>query len=132
MTNSIIEPRTRCIPVTYDDIRKLALTWPEVEDGTSHGTSALRVRKRLLARLKEDGDSLVVIGVPQEEREMLIETQPKIFYHTEHYRDYPTVLIRLSKAKRHRRAVPAPPLARARIEENGAGVRVPSVREPVV
>ncbi len=85
---------------TYDDVRKLALAWPEVEDSTSHGSWALRVRKRLLARLKEDGDSLVVIGVPPEERQMLIETQPKIFYHTEHYRDYPTVLIRLSKATR--------------------------------
>jgi hypothetical protein len=34
------------------------------------------------------------------EREMLVETRPKIFYFTEHYRDYPMVLIRLSKAKR--------------------------------
>jgi hypothetical protein len=86
--------------MTYDDVRNIALAWPQVEDATSHGTPALRVRKRLLARLKEDNDTLVVIGVPPEEREMLIETQPKIFYHTEHYRDYPTVLIRLSKAKR--------------------------------
>jgi hypothetical protein len=86
--------------VTYDDVRKFALGWPEVEDAESHGTPALRVRKRLLARIKDDNDSLVVIGVPQEEREMLIETAPKIFYYTDHYRDYPTVLIRLSRAKR--------------------------------
>jgi hypothetical protein len=86
--------------MTFDDIRKLTLVWPEVEDGTSHGTAALKVRKKLLARLKEDGDSLVVLGVPLDEREMLIESQPKIFYFTDHYKDYPTVLVRLSKAKR--------------------------------
>jgi hypothetical protein len=86
--------------MTFDDVRKIALAWPEVEDGTSYGTPALKVRKKLLARLKEDGDSLVMPGVPQDEREMLAESRPKLFYFTDHYRDYPIVLIRLSKAKR--------------------------------
>jgi hypothetical protein len=86
--------------MTYDDVRKLAMAWPEVEDGTSYGTSALKVRKKMLVRLKEDGDSLVMPSVSLDEREMLVETQPKIFYFTDHYRDYPMVLIRLSKAKR--------------------------------
>jgi hypothetical protein len=86
--------------MTFDDIRKLTLAWPEVEDGTSYGTAALKVRKKLLARLREDGDSLVVLGVPLDERDMLVESQPKLFYFTDHYRDYPIVLVRLSKAKR--------------------------------
>jgi hypothetical protein len=86
--------------VTFDDVRTFALLWPEVEDGTSYGTPALKVRKKLLARLREDGDSLVAFGIPLDEREMLIESQPKLFYFTDHYRDYPMVLLRLSKAKR--------------------------------
>jgi hypothetical protein len=86
--------------VTFDDVRKIALAWPEVHDGTSYGTAALKVRKKLLARIKEDDDSLVMLGVPQEERAMLCESQPKIFYFTDHYRDYPMALIRLSKATR--------------------------------
>jgi hypothetical protein len=84
--------------VTFDDIRATALRWPEVEDGTSYGTPALKVRRKMLVRLKEDGDSLVMPGVPQDERDMLIESRPKVFYFTDHYRDYPMVLIRLSKA----------------------------------
>ncbi len=76
------------------------LLWPEVEDGTSYGTPALKVRKKMLARLKEDGDSLVMPGVPQDERAMLVESHPKVFYFTDHYRDYPIALIRLSKARR--------------------------------
>ena len=86
--------------MTFDDVRKLALAWPEVHDGTSYGTAALKLRKKLLARIREDDDSLVMLGVPREERAMLCESEPKIFYFTDHYRDYPTVLIRLSKAKR--------------------------------
>jgi hypothetical protein len=86
--------------VTFDDVRKIALDWPEVEDGTSYGTPALKVRKKLLVRLRDDGDSLVMPGVPPDERDMLMESQPKVFYFTDHYRDYPMVLIRLSKTKR--------------------------------
>jgi hypothetical protein len=86
--------------VTFDDIRKLALAWPEVEDGTSYGTAALKVRKKMLVRIKEDGDSLVMPDVPHDERDMLVESQPKVFYFTDHYKDYPMVLILLSKAKR--------------------------------
>ena len=84
----------------FDDVRKLALAWPEVEDGTSYGTPALKVRKKLLVRLKEDGDNLVMPGVPPDERDMLVESQSEVFYFTDHYKDYPIVLVRLSKAKR--------------------------------
>jgi hypothetical protein len=73
--------------MTFDDVRKIALLWPEVEDGTSYGTPALKVRKKMP-------------GVPQDEREMLVESRPKVFYFTDHYRDYPMVLIRLSNATR--------------------------------
>ncbi len=86
--------------MTFDDVRTTALAWPEVEDGTSYGTPALKVRKKLLARLKEDGDSLVMPGVPADERDMLVQSQPKVFYFTDHYKDYPMVLIRLSEVKR--------------------------------
>ena len=86
--------------MTFDEVRRIALSWPEVEDGKSYGTPALKVRRKLLARLKEDGDSLVMPGVPQDEREMLADHWPELFYFTDHYRDYPIVLIRLSKAKR--------------------------------
>jgi hypothetical protein len=99
--------------MTFDDVRKLALAWPEVHDGTSYGTRALKVRKKLLARIKEDHDSLVMLGVPEGERAMLCESEPKIFYFTDHYRDYPTVLIRLSKATRSH----VEPLLRRRCRE---------------
>ncbi len=86
--------------MTFDDVRVLALAWPEVTDGKSYGTPALKVRKTLLVRLKEDGKTLVMPGVPQDERDMLIARAPHIYSFTDHYRDYPIVLITLPKAKR--------------------------------
>ena len=49
--------------MTFDDVRTLVLAWPEVEDGSSYGTPALKVRKKMLVRLKEDGDSLRINGL---------------------------------------------------------------------
>jgi hypothetical protein len=34
--------------MTFDDVRGLALAWPEVEDATSYGRPALKIRKKLL------------------------------------------------------------------------------------
>ena len=86
------------------DLRRVAKNrppWPEVEDGTSYGTPALKVRKKMLGaaegRRRQPGDAG---RAARDEREMLVESRPELFYFTDHYRDYPMVLIRLSKAKR--------------------------------
>ena len=76
----------------------MTAAWPGVEEATSYGTPALKVRGKLLTRLREDGDSLVVKGVGFDERAMLLEADPDIFYVTDHYRDWPIVLVRLSRA----------------------------------
>jgi hypothetical protein len=80
---------------TFDTIRKIALALPHVEDGTSYGTPALKVKKKLMARLREDGDVVLIIGF--DKRDMLIAARPEAFYTTDHYRDYPSVLVRLDK-----------------------------------
>ena len=84
--------------MTFDDVCDIALAWPGVERGTSYGTPALKVKGKLLTRLREDGETLVVPGVGFDEREMLIEAEPEIFHLTPHYRDWPIVLMHLAKA----------------------------------
>lgn len=81
--------------MTWEDVRAMAFALPGVEDGTSYGTPALKVRGKLLARLKEDGASIVV-HLSFDEREHLMEVHPEAFYITDHYRGWPTVLVRLS------------------------------------
>jgi hypothetical protein len=84
--------------VTYDDVRKMALAWPGVEEATSYGTPSLKVKGKFLTRLREDGDTLVIKDVDPDERDMLMEAAPEIFYITDHYKGWPMVLVRLSKA----------------------------------
>ena len=81
--------------MTFDTVRQLARALPGVEEGVSYGTPALRVRGKLIARLREDGESLVV-KIDFEEREVLMEADQQTFYITEHYRNYPAMLVRLS------------------------------------
>ena len=84
--------------MTYEDVRAFAFDLPGVTDGVSYGHDCLKAHGKFLTRLKEDGDSLVCPGVTFDERELLIEAEPETFYVTDHYRGYPYVLIRLSRA----------------------------------
>ncbi|HXW85543.1 MAG TPA: MmcQ/YjbR family DNA-binding protein [Candidatus Binataceae bacterium] len=77
-------------------VRRIALTLPGVEVGSSYGTMGFRVRKKFLGRMKEDGETLV-IRIEFGEREILCEGEPEVFYFTEHYRNYPAVLVRLAR-----------------------------------
>jgi hypothetical protein len=84
--------------VTFATVCRLASALPGVEEGTSYGTPGLKVKGRFLARLKEDGESLVLrLGFL--ERQELLERAPDVFYITDHYLNYPAVLIRLPKIK---------------------------------
>ena len=82
-------------PVIFEAVRKIAMSLPGVEEGASYGTPAFRVRGKFLARLREDGASLVV-KVGHDERDMLLAAAPETFFTTDHYAGYPTILIRLS------------------------------------
>lgn len=82
--------------VTYDTVRDLARRLPGVVEGTSYGTPALKVGGKLFVRLKEDGETIVLRTDPFE-REHLLRTAPETFYITDHYRDHPWVLVRLSE-----------------------------------
>lgn len=80
----------------FDAVVRLAKRLPEVAVGTSYGTPALKVRKKLFARLWEDGETLV-LKLPFVVRDHLIASEPERFFLTEHYRNYPYVLVRLPK-----------------------------------
>ena len=62
----------------------------------SWGTPGLKLKGKFLARLKEDGESLV-LRIGFETRERLMRTSPDVFYITDHYAGYPAVLVRLPK-----------------------------------
>src|SRR6266850_3382605 len=85
--------------VTFDTVREIAQTLPGATESTSYGTPAFKVKAKLFARQHQDGESLV-IGVDFEEREEMIVAAPEKFYLTDHYLNYPWMLVRMSKVNR--------------------------------
>ena len=84
--------------MTYKALVKLALTMPHVEEGTSYGTPALKIKKKFFIRLRAEEDgTVIVLRMPFEARETLMAEAPEKFFITDHYKDYPAVLVRLPK-----------------------------------
>jgi hypothetical protein len=79
-------------------VRTVALAFPGVEDSTSYGTAALKVRGKLLARLHQSMECLV-LRADFLDRQIMIQSAPSVFFITDHYRDYPWVLVRFSVAE---------------------------------
>lgn len=89
---------TKTKPVTFDTVREIAQTLPGAEESTSYGTPAFKVKGKLFARQHQDSESLVV-GVDLDEREEMMSAAPEKFYITDHYLNYPWMLVRLSKVR---------------------------------
>jgi hypothetical protein len=79
----------------WETVRRLALALPEVAESTSYGTPAFKVRGKLFVRLKEDGESIVV-RIEEADRALRLQADPSAFYITDHYVNYPWLLVRLS------------------------------------
>ena len=79
-----------------DIIRNIILALPGTEEYTCFGTPAFRIKKKLLARMKEDGKTL---AVHSEERETWMKYDPAVFFITDHYRNYAMVLVNLTVVK---------------------------------
>lgn len=84
--------------VTAQTARRLLLALPGVEEGPCYGTPGFRVRRKFLARLR-DRDQTLVVKCGFDERDFRMQADPDTFFTTDHYRGYPTVLVRLSKVQ---------------------------------
>jgi hypothetical protein len=86
--------------ITFDMVRKIGLALPGVEESTAYGSPALKVRGKLLACIpahrSAEPDSLVVC-VDFNDRAELLAGAPDIYYVTDHYIPYESVLVRLSQ-----------------------------------
>jgi hypothetical protein len=78
-------------------VRAIATKMPDVEEGTTFGFPAFKIRGKLLAwfpKKKEVEPGTLAVRVSILERDHRILANPKVFYVTPHYRDYPAVLAR--------------------------------------
>lgn len=80
---------------TEDDVRRIALELPATTEKPSYGTPGFRVKDKLFARIREEGDVLVLWCEDLGEKDALIASDPEKFFTTPHYDGYETVLVRL-------------------------------------
>lgn len=80
--------------LTFNRILKLASSFPGIEESTSYGTPALKVGKKLVLRMHDKEDAIVLLLDSVELQQQLIAEDPMAFYITDHYKGYAAVLIR--------------------------------------
>jgi hypothetical protein len=83
--------------VTPAQFRKIALSFPETHEKESYGNQAIFVAKKFFTRYRKNDDSLVFIVDSMETRDMMLELDPKTYFITDHYKDYPSVLVRMER-----------------------------------
>ena len=83
----------------FDAVRRMALALPGVQEGTAYGSPALKVNGKMFACLashKSAEPNTLVVLIDFGQRDDLIAEEPATYYLTDHYVDYPCVLVRLS------------------------------------
>ncbi len=88
--------------VSFEQVREMMLALPEVGERSSYGTPGFYVKNKFIARLREEG-VLVLKPVEDIEQEFLMSTMPEAFFLTDHYRGYPTILVRLTQVRESER-----------------------------
>jgi hypothetical protein len=86
--------------ITFETVRKIGLALPDVEESTTYRVSSLKVHGKLLtcpAINKSAERGSIVVRVTFDQRKELMAEAPDIYYITDHYVNYPSVLVRLSR-----------------------------------
>jgi hypothetical protein len=84
----------------FDAAIEIGRTLPGVEVTTTWGAPALKVRGKMFACVainKSAEPNSMVVRMDMAQRDLLIEEDPATYYLTDHYVDYPCVLVRLSR-----------------------------------
>jgi hypothetical protein len=86
--------------IDFDTVRRIALSLSDVEESTIYRSPALKVRGKLLACIpihKSAEPDSVAVRIGFDRRAELMAAAPDVYYLTDHYMNYPVVLVRLSR-----------------------------------
>jgi hypothetical protein len=83
--------------VTTAQLKKIALGFPEAHEKASYGKPAFFIAKKFFTRLRGEDNSVVLVVDGMDTREMMLELDPKTYHITDHYKDYPAVLVRMDR-----------------------------------
>lgn len=81
--------------MNWNTLCRLARELPEVSEASWYRTPALKVAGKGFVRLKTDDVVVFVLG-SLDQQELLLQARPELYFLTDHYRGWPSVLARLS------------------------------------
>ena len=83
---------------TFADVARFAVSLPNVEEGTAWGFPAFRGAGKIFMAFRTDLDSLM-ISTSFEQRDAMIEEDPKTYWLTDHHRKFPCILAKISRVR---------------------------------
>jgi hypothetical protein len=83
----------------YARVLELAKRLPGVEATRAYGTPCIKVKGKVMARLRTEAEGGLALRCDFPERQMLLQADPRAFYVTDHYADWPMVLIDLTEVR---------------------------------
>lgn len=84
----------------YKRVCEIALKLPGVEESTSYGTPSLKVKGKIMSRLRTEAEGALALRCDFLDRQILLQADPDAFFVTDHYLDYPMILVRLDRVRR--------------------------------
>ena len=84
------------MPITRNDGWKIALSLPGSEERLWFNKPAVFIHDQFLTKVHDKEGAMVLRIGSMEMRDMMLEAEPKLFYITDHYRNFPFVLARLA------------------------------------
>ncbi len=87
-------------PAAYRRVCAIALALPGVEESTSYGTPSLKVKGKIMSRLRTEAEGALALRCDFLDRQILLQADPRAFFLTDHYLNYPMILVRLHRVRR--------------------------------
>lgn len=82
--------------LTVEQACAIALSYPEVEQGTYRSQPSFTVQKKFIGRVFDDGEAFV-LRCKEPERGFLLESQPETYFVMPHFAGWPYILVRLAQ-----------------------------------
>jgi hypothetical protein len=96
-----VSPRVKAISPqlarAYRRYLAIALRLPGAEESTSYGTPSVKVGGKILSRWRTEKEGGLAIRCDFLDRQILLQANSRVFFLTDHYLNYPMILVRLEK-----------------------------------
>jgi hypothetical protein len=84
----------------YERYLEIVLKYPGTEQAASYGTPAVKVAGKLISRWRTEAEGALGIRCDFIARQILLQTQPDVFFITDHYKNSAGILVRLDKIRK--------------------------------